>query len=33
MSVVATGAWYVLRGIHRTEARVMLHWGLGWWRC
>ena len=28
MSVVATGAWYVLRGIHRTEARVMLHWGL-----
>ena len=29
MSVMATGAWYVLRGIHRAEARVMLHWGLG----
>ena len=29
MCVAATGAWYVLRGIHRAEARVMLHWGLG----
>jgi cytochrome d ubiquinol oxidase subunit I len=29
MSVVSTGAWYTLRGIHRPEARVMLHWGLG----
>ena len=29
MCVAATGAWYVLRGIHRPEATVMLHWGLG----
>jgi cytochrome bd ubiquinol oxidase subunit I len=29
MCVAATGAWYVLRGVHRAEARVMLHWGLG----
>ena len=29
MCVAATGAWYVLRGVHRLEARVMLHWGLG----
>jgi len=29
MSVVATGAWYTLRGIHQSERRVMLHWGLG----
>jgi cytochrome bd ubiquinol oxidase subunit I len=29
MCVAATGAWYVLRNIHRAEARVMLHWGLG----
>jgi cytochrome d ubiquinol oxidase subunit I len=29
MCVAATGAWYVLREIHRAEARVMLHWGLG----
>jgi cytochrome d ubiquinol oxidase subunit I len=28
MSVAGCGAWYVLRGIHRAEARVMLHWGL-----
>jgi cytochrome bd ubiquinol oxidase subunit I len=28
MCVIATGAWYVLRGVHRAEARVMLHWGL-----
>jgi cytochrome d ubiquinol oxidase subunit I len=29
MCVVATGAWYTLRGIHQAERRVMLHWGLG----
>ena len=29
MSIAATGAWYLLRGIHRPAARVMLHWGLG----
>ncbi len=29
MSIVATGAWYLLRGRQRAEARVMLHWGLG----
>jgi cytochrome d ubiquinol oxidase subunit I len=29
MSVVATGAWYLLRGVHRAEGRMMLHWGLG----
>jgi cytochrome d ubiquinol oxidase subunit I len=29
MCVAGCGAWYVLRGIHRNEARVMLHWGLG----
>ena len=29
MSVVATGAWYMLRRVHQSEARVMLHWGLG----
>jgi cytochrome bd ubiquinol oxidase subunit I len=29
MCIAATGAWYVLRDIHRPEARVMLHWGLG----
>lgn len=29
MSVVATGAWYALRGVHSAERRVMLHWGLG----
>jgi cytochrome d ubiquinol oxidase subunit I len=28
MSVVATGAWYLLRGVHPAEARVTLHWGL-----
>jgi cytochrome d ubiquinol oxidase subunit I len=28
MCVAATGAWYMLRGIHRAEARVMLNWGL-----
>jgi len=29
MSVVATGAWYLLRGAHPDEGRVMLRWGLG----
>jgi cytochrome bd ubiquinol oxidase subunit I len=29
MSVVATGAWHMLRGHRLSEARVMLHWGLG----
>jgi cytochrome d ubiquinol oxidase subunit I len=29
MCVAASGAWYALRGLHRPEARVMLHWGLG----
>jgi len=29
MCIAAAGAWYVLRGIHHAEARVMLHWGLG----
>jgi cytochrome d ubiquinol oxidase subunit I len=28
MSVIAAGAWYTLRGVHRDEARVMLLWGL-----
>jgi cytochrome d ubiquinol oxidase subunit I len=29
MSIVATGAWYLLRGRQPAEARIMLHWGLG----
>jgi cytochrome d ubiquinol oxidase subunit I len=29
MSIAAAGAWYVLRAVHRSEAQVMLHWGLG----
>jgi cytochrome bd ubiquinol oxidase subunit I len=29
MSVLATGAWYLLRGRQPSEARVMLHWGIG----
>ena len=29
MCVTATGAWYLLRGVHRAEARVMMRWGLG----
>lgn len=29
MCVIATGAWYVLRGVHGAEAREMLNWGLG----
>ncbi len=28
MCVAATGAWYLLRAVHRDEGRVMLHWGL-----
>jgi cytochrome bd ubiquinol oxidase subunit I len=28
MCVAATGAWYLLRGVHREEGRVMLRWGL-----
>lgn len=28
MSVIATGAWYRLRGNYRPEPLVMLHWGL-----
>jgi cytochrome bd ubiquinol oxidase subunit I len=29
MSIAATGAWYLLRGKHRDEGLVMLHWSLG----
>ena len=29
MSVVATGAWFLLRGTYSEEGRVMLRWGLG----
>ena len=29
MSIIATGAWHLLRGRHLPEARAMLHWGLG----
>ena len=29
MSIIATGAWYLLRGKDVPAARVMLHWGLG----
>ena len=29
MSIIATGAWHMLRGKHVPEARVMLNWGLG----
>jgi cytochrome d ubiquinol oxidase subunit I len=29
MSVIATGAWHLLRGRHLPEARLMLRWGLG----
>ncbi len=29
MSIIATGAWYLLRSRQLSEARVMLHWGLG----
>jgi cytochrome d ubiquinol oxidase subunit I len=29
MCVAATGAWYLLRSIHREEGRLMVRWGLG----
>jgi hypothetical protein len=29
MCVIAAGASYLLRGIHRAEAQVMMHWGGG----
>ena len=29
MCIIATGAWYLLRRIHRDEAQLMLNWGLG----
>jgi cytochrome bd ubiquinol oxidase subunit I len=29
MCIAAAGAWYLLRGKHREEASVMLHWSLG----
>ena len=29
MCIIATGAWYLLRGVHEVEARLMLDWGLG----
>ena len=29
MCIVATGAWYLLRGVHRAEGQLMLNWGLG----
>ncbi len=29
MCIIATGAWYLLRGVHRDEGRLMLNWGLG----
>jgi cytochrome d ubiquinol oxidase subunit I len=29
MSIIATGAWHMLRGRHLAEARMMLRWGLG----
>ncbi len=29
MSIIATGAWYLLRGKDVDEARVMLRWGVG----
>ena len=29
MTIAATGAWYLLRGVHRQEGQVMLHWSLG----
>lgn len=29
MCIAAAGAWYLLRGVHRVEARAMMHWGLG----
>ncbi len=29
MSIIATGAWHMLRGRHLAEAHVMLRWGIG----
>ena len=29
MSIIATGAWYLLRHMHQAEAHLMLNWGLG----
>jgi cytochrome bd ubiquinol oxidase subunit I len=29
MSIIATGAWYLLRRMHQAEAHLMLNWGLG----
>jgi cytochrome d ubiquinol oxidase subunit I len=29
MCVIAAGASYLLRGIHRAEAKVMMHWAMG----
>src|SRR6201981_2896707 len=29
VSSAGTGAWYLLRGVHRQEGSVMLHWSLG----
>lgn len=29
MCIIATGAWHLLRRIHRDEAHLMLNWGLG----
>jgi cytochrome bd ubiquinol oxidase subunit I len=29
MSIIAAGAWHLLRGFRVPEARVMLHWGIG----
>jgi cytochrome d ubiquinol oxidase subunit I len=29
MCIIATGAWYMLRRVHRDEAHLMLNWGLG----
>jgi len=28
MCIIATGAWYLLRRVHRTEGHLMLNWGL-----
>ena len=29
MSIIATGAWHMLRGQHLAESRIMLRWGMG----
>jgi len=33
MGVADTGARYLLRDVHRAEARVMLRWSLVWSQC